>query len=121
MKKLLYTLLAVSLIFSACKKEEDNASSQFSGSWTGTYSGDDSGVWAATISSTGNINGSATNSLGDNQTLSGSVTTNGSFSATVGTGTLGSNFVGQFSGNSGSGTWSNSSVGFTGTWEGDKQ
>jgi hypothetical protein len=118
MKKILLIVLLIPLLFTTCKKEEDNT---FSGSWTGTYSGDDYGIWAATISSTGNINGSATNSLGDNQTLSGSVTTNGSFSATVGTGTLGSNFVGQFSGNSGSGTWSNSSVGFTGTWEGDKQ
>ena len=119
MKKLLYTLLAVSIIFSACKKEEED--NIFTGNWTGTYSGDDSGVWAATISSTGDINGSSTNSIGDNQNLSGSVTSNGSFSATAGSGTLGSNFVGQLSGNSGSGTWTNSSVGFTGTWEGDKQ
>ena len=119
MKKLFYILLAVSLIFSSCKKEEED--NIFSGNWTGTYSGNDSGVWAATISSTGDINGSSTNSSGDNQNLSGSVTSNGSFSATAGTGTLGSNFVGQLSGNSGSGTWSISSVGFTGTWEGYKQ
>jgi len=124
MKKILLIVLLIPLLFTTCKKEEDNTSStssQFSGSWTGTYSGDDSGVWAATISSTGDVNGNSTNANGDNQTLSGSVTNSGSFSATVGTGTLGSNFVGQFSGNSGSGTWSNSSVGFTGTWEGDKK
>ena len=37
MKKLLYTLLAVSLIFSACKKEEedDTTSSPFIGFWEG--------------------------------------------------------------------------------------
>ena len=129
MKKLLYILLAVSLIFSACKKDNNNnnntntsTNSQFSGDWEGTFSGDDYGYWTAIISSTGNINGSTvSNQTGDLQTLNGSVTNSGSFSATVGTGTLGSNFVGQFSGNSGSGTWSNSSVGFTGTWEGDKQ
>ena len=53
--------------------------------------------------------------------VNGSVTNSGSFSATAGTGTLGTNFVGQFSGNSGSGTWINSSVSYTGTWEGSKE
>ena len=121
MKKLLYTLLAVSILFATCKKEDSTPNSQFTGSWTGTYSGGDSGIWAATISLNGAVNGSSTNANGDNQTLSGSVTNSGSFSATVGTGSLGSNFVGQFSRNSGNGTWSNSAAGLTGTWEGNKQ
>ena len=123
MKKLLYTFLAVSILFSACNKDDDNTTtnSQFSGNWTGTYSGGDSGIWDATISLNGAVNGSSTNANGDNQTLSGSVTNSGSFSATVGVGSLGSNFVGQFSGNSGNGTWSNSAASLTGTWEGTKQ
>ena len=125
MKKILYTFLAVSIIFAACKKDDNNTAtatnSQFSGDWAGTFSGDDSGLWTAIISSTGSIDGSSTSSSAGNQTLSGSVTNSGSFAATVGTGTLGSEFVGQFSGNSGSGTWSNLSAGFTGTWEGTKQ
>ena len=38
MKKLLYTLLAVSIIFSACKKEEedDTPNSPFVGYWSGS-------------------------------------------------------------------------------------
>ena len=124
MKKLLYTLLAVSILFSACKKDKNNTTtatnSQFSGNWEGTFSGDDYGYWTAIISSTGNISGSTVSDQnGELQTISGSVTNSGSFSATDGTGTLGSNFVGQLSGNSGSGTWSASSV--AGTWEGDKE
>ena len=119
MKKILYIFLATSLIFSSCSEDDDT--NQFSGDWAGTYSGDDSGVWAATVSTSGAVNGNSTNANGDNQTLNGSVTNSGSFSATVGTGSLGSDFVGQLSGNSGNGTWSNSVLSFTGTWQGTKQ
>jgi len=119
MKKLLYIFLATSLIFSSCSDDDDT--NQFTGNWTGTYSGDDSGIWIATIVANGSVNGNSTNSNGDDQTLSGSVTNNGSFSATVGTGSLGSNFSGQLSGNSGNGTWSNSALSFDGTWQGTKQ
>ena len=123
MKKLFYTFLAVSILFCACKKDDDNTTtnSQFSGNWTGTYSGGDSGVWAATISLNGAVNGSSTNANGDNQTLSGSVTNSGSFSAAVGVGSLESTFIGELSGNSGNGTWSNSAANLSGTWLGTKQ
>ena len=126
MRKILYTLLAAFILFSACKKDNNNTTtsinSQFSGNWEGTFTGDDSGYWTAIISSTGNIDGSSFSyQTGDLQNLNGSVTNSGSFSATAGTGTLGTNFVGQFSGNSGSGTWINSSVSYTGTWEGSKE
>jgi len=126
MKKLLYIFLATSLIFTACKKEDDSSTTptpnQFSGNWAGTYSGDDSGMWAATISLNGAVNGNSTNSNGDNQTLSGSVTNSGSFSATVGTGSLGSDFIGQLSGDTANGTWKLSiDTTFNGTWEGAKQ
>ena len=40
MKKLLYTLLAVSLIFSACKKENDSPVHTNSSIYSGTYIGD---------------------------------------------------------------------------------
>jgi hypothetical protein len=124
MKKLLYIFLATSLMFTSCSEDDDATAAitnQFSGNWTGTYSGGDSGVWAATMALNGAVNGSSTNANGNNQTLSGSVTNSGSFSATVGTGTLGSEFIGTLSGNTGNGTWSNSAAGLTGTWEGVKQ
>ena len=121
MKKLLYIFLATSLIFSSCSDDDDDDTNQFTGNWTGTYSGDDSGICIATIAANGSVNGNSTNSNEDDQTLSGSVTNNGSFSATVGTGSLGSNFSGQLSGNSGNGTCSNSALSFDGTWQGTKQ
>jgi hypothetical protein len=117
MKKLLYLFLAVSFIFAACKKDDDN---QFSGNWTGTYTGDDSGIWTATITTNGEVNGNSTNANGDLQSLSGTVTNSGTFSATVGTGSLGSSFTGTLSGNNGVGVWENLALQYTGTWAGTK-
>ena len=124
MKKLLYTLLAVSIIFSACKKEEeDNPNSPFIGYWSGYYYQEDSSTvvasWNATISSAGEINGDAILS-GDTMLvdLIGTVTNSGVFDAAIGTGTYGVDFDGLLNGNYGSGQWSSSLDGSTGFWEG---
>ena len=119
MKKLLYTFLAVSIIFLACKKEEENPSSPFVGYWSGNYSGDYDGQWDANISSAGEINGGAYSvDLPEGVDLNGTVTNSGDFTAIIGTGSLGINFIGQLSGNSGSGTWSSSTDSSIGTWVG---
>ena len=121
MKKLLLILLCLPILFTTCKKEEkDNPNSPFIGYWSGTYSGDDvSGFWNGTISSNGEINGEASSvDLPEGVDLNGTVTNSGDFTAIIGTGSLGINFIGQLSGNSGSGTWSSSTNGWTGTWEG---
>ena len=123
MKKLLLILLCLPLLFNACKKEEgeNNPDSPFVGYWSGTYSGDDaSGFWNGTISSNGEINGGASSvDLPDEGfDLNGTVTNSGDFTAIMGTGLLGINFIGQLSGNSGSGTWSSSADSSIGTWEG---
>ena len=120
MKKLLYTLLAVTVIFSACKKEEENPSSPFVGYWSGNYSGDYYGQWNANISSSGEINGEAYSiDFPEGVNLNGTVTNSGDFTAIIGTGSQGINFIGQLSGNSGSGTWSSSTDSSTGFWEGN--
>ena len=124
MKKLLYTLLAVSLIFSACKKEEedDTTSSPFIGYWSGYYYQEDStnvGAWNADISSSGEINGTAISSAApEGVDLIGTVTNSGIFDAAIGTGTYGVAFEGQLNGNYGSGEWSSSIDGSSGFWEG---
>tara|TARA_B110000444_G_scaffold149825_1_gene140163 strand:+ start:191 stop:580 length:390 start_codon:yes stop_codon:yes gene_type:complete len=124
MKKLLYTLLAVSLIFSACKKEEedDTTSSPFIGYWSGYYYQEDStnvGAWNADISSSGEINGTAISSAAPQGVdLIGTVTNSGIFDAAIGTGTYGVAFEGQLNGNYGSGEWSSSIDGSSGFWEG---
>ena len=124
MKKLLYTLLAVSLIFSACKKEEedDTTSSPFIGYWSGYYYQEDStnvGAWNADISSSGEINGTAISSAApEGVDLIGTVTNSGIFDAAIGTGAYGVAFEGQLNGNYGSGEWSSSIDGSSGFWEG---
>ena len=124
MKKLLYTLLAVSLIFSSCKKEEedDTTSSPFIGYWSGYYYQEDStnvGAWNADISSSGEINGTAISSAApEGVDLIGTVTNSGIFDAAIGTGNYGVAFEGQLNGNYGSGEWSSSTDGSSGFWEG---
>jgi len=122
MRKILYILLLTSIIFSACKEEENNPDSPFIGYWSGNYSGDDdSGIWNGTISANGDINGTASSSssdLPDFINLNGTVTNSGSFTAAIGVGSSGINFIGQLSGNSGNGTWSSTTNGWSGTWQG---
>jgi len=120
MKKLLLILLCLPLLFTTCKKEEEeNPSSPFVGYWSGNYSGDYDGHWNANISSAGEINGEAYSvDLPEGIDLNGTVTNSGDFTAIMGTGLLGINFIGQLSGNSGSGTWSSSADSSIGTWEG---
>ena len=129
MKKLLLILLCLPLLFTTCKKEdEDSDNSPFVGLWSGTYAGDTtlsndsandaSGIWNATISSNGEINGTSSSvDVPDGILLTGTVTNGGDFNATIGEDSLAINLIGELNGNYGSGTW-NSLYGFTGTWEG---
>ena len=123
MKKLLLILLCLPLLFTTCKKEdeEENPNSPFIGYWSGYYFQDNTqiGAWNADISSSGEINGSAY--LNGDVTfvdLIGTVTNSGVFNAAIGTGTYGVDFDGQLNGNYGSGQWSSSIDGSTGVWEG---
>jgi len=99
MKKLLYTLLAVSIIFSACKKEdeEENPNSPFIGYWSGKYYQEDSttqiGIWNGDISSSGEINCQAISvDVPEGVDLIGTVTNSGIFDAAIGTGDYGVTF-----------------------------
>jgi hypothetical protein len=75
--------------------------------------------WNANISSSLEINGGAYSiDLFQGVDLNGTVTNSGDFTAIIGTGSQGINFIGQLSGNSGSGTWISSTDSSTGTWEG---
>lgn len=125
MKKQLYTFLAVLIIFSACKKEDEESTSNnspFIGYWSGYYYQEDStntGAWNADISSTGEINGTAISSAApEGVDLIGTVTNSGIFDAAIGTGTYGVSFEGQLNGNYGSGEWNSSIDGSSGFWEG---
>ena len=121
MKKLLYTFLAVSIICSACKKEDEettkNATSPFIGYWTGNYSGDESGNWNGTISADGNCVGEATTTDFGSVILTGEVTNNGGFQAAIGSGEYGITFIGEIDSNYAYGGWT-STLGGSGEWEG---
>ena len=121
MKKLLYTFLAISLIFSACEKEESSsnnssATSPFSGMWVGTYDGDESGTWWGTVSADGAITGVAGPYTG-----TGNVENDGEWF--FGNVSSGATFDGIANGSTVDGTWTNSSVQpiISGSWEGYKQ
>ena len=122
MKKLLLILLCLTMIFSSCKKEDEEiTNSPFVGYWSGYYFQDNTqiGAWNANISFSGEINGSAyLNGDVEFVDLIGTVTNSGVFNAAIGTGTYGVDFDGQLNGNYGSGQWSSSIDGATGSWEG---
>ncbi|MDA9669123.1 hypothetical protein N9T62_01015 [bacterium] len=123
MKKLLYILLCLPLLFTTCKKEEEeeNPNSPFIGYWSGSYYQDSTviGSWNANISLSGEINGTAISvDTPQGVDLIGTVTNSGVFDAAIGTGTYGVDFDGQLNGNYGSGQWSSSIDGSTGFWDG---
>ena len=120
------TFLLLILFFfsiSSCSKDDDNSTKpiDLAGNWSGTFTGDVSGTWKATISESGIVTGTAlviTPSTLSN--LNGNVNSDGKFTATVGTTSLGYNFYGELNGKSGSGTWKNTSKTQSGTWDGNK-
>ena len=126
MKKLLYTFLAVSIIFSAC--EEDTPlqalgnNNPFAGNWSGVYSGGESGIWSGTVTSSGNfINGVIVSSDQDYYLASGSVSNSGTFDLVMGTVTTGAVFEGNATGNNIIGTWENALESLEGNWSGNKE
>lgn len=128
MKKTIWILL-LSFFFVGCSKDDDNDvnTSAYAGVWLGTYSGDDdNGIWQVTISNTGEVNGTASSYVFEEQySLSGTVTEAGVMNLTVGNASSGSTFVGQLDAENGtgSGTWVNNVVDppINGTWIGVKQ
>ena len=116
MKNKIYLLLVILMVFIGCSKGGSSDSNCiYDGYWTGTYSGDESGIVYGSISNC-SISGYVDDGI-DSYPVSGSVTNNGAFSATAGSASTGAVFQGQLSGNTGSGTWINASAGLQGTWE----
>ena len=122
MKKGFYLILIL-LNFSiySCSKDDDN-SSELAGNWSGTFSGDVIGTWSATISESGVVTGTTmVTSFSIEAELNGNVSSDGKFTATAGTTSLGYIFDGQLNGSTGSGTWKNASGTQSGNWSGVKK
>lgn len=123
MKKLIF-LPALILLFIGTSCSEDGGEeidSSFVGSWSGTYSGDDRGIWTVNVSASGNVTGTATSSFTqDSADINGRVTDNGALSATVGS-SEDRTFVGQLGDdNEAGGTWVDDRRDQNGTWTGRK-
>ena len=124
MRKLLYLpALVLLLIATSCSKDDEGTEIDPSlvGSWSGSYSGDDRGVWTVNVSSTGNVTGTATSSFtSDSADIRGRVADNGSLSATLGN-SEDREFLGQLEEtNEAGGTWVDNRRGQNGTWTGVK-
>ena len=118
-------LMSVLLIF-ACSSggdespEDFNSDSDLVGDWVAVYEGDDYGTAEMTVSSSGIITGYADGF----SPISGTVSNNGNLTATSGSVDTGYNTT--YSGNlqtngTGSGTWSSSISGYSGTLIATKQ
>ena len=133
MKKLLTILLCLPLLFTACKKEDDNNSPQstqspFTGSWSGSFQGNDSygnvdyGNWSGNISSSGVLNGEGWSYAEGDLVGTGNVTNSGTLNAsfTSGITSTGATFTGTLIVVTAWGEWENLDYGFSGLWHGKK-
>jgi len=129
MKNLLYTFLAILVVFFVACEEDDVK--PFEGTWKGTYSGGDSGTWEATVTYSSNdgvgvVIGTTTSSnaiWGGNSQIAGALGSDGTITAAIGTTNDGGEWVGKFEKTHASGSWkgkdqNGSSI--EGTWTGKK-
>ena len=125
MKKLIFLpILILTILITSCSSDDDNSSSSiFEGNWSGQYTGnDDNGNWTVNINSDGIVSGTATSTVfSESYDINGTTSENGTLTATLGTTSAGGEFIGQLNGNSGNGTWTNTSVNYNGNWTGSKQ
>jgi len=112
--KLFLVLIAVTLIFQACSSDDVNDPiteiSQYAGTWSGTYNGDDNGTWTITFSADGLfVSGSGYSNVADVtfKTTSATVTADGGITSRAENGTVG---TAQVNGDTVNGTWVNGDV-----------
>ena len=123
------TLLKISLLFIVlftvgCSKDDEDTGDLelYVGSWSGTFSGSDSGTFLVTIYIDGEVSGTAfSNNLKQNIPLNGEIDESGNFDAVLGVSDSGASFTGKFTETKASGTWKNPPLNFSGTWNGVKQ
>ena len=128
MKNLLLSFLVViAIFFVAC--EEDDVK-PFEGTWSGTYTGGDSGTWEATVTyssddGVGVVTGTTTssNAGGGNSQIAGALGSDGTITAAIGTTNDGGEWLGKFEKKDASGTWKSKDPNgnsVEGTWTGKK-
>lgn len=125
MKKVCWLLVAIVAITLSCEKDKVADKSTFSGTWSGQYTGSDQGTWSVTVSGNGIISGTGQSGrTGRTFDMSGNISDDGSFKATIGTVATGSEFTGKLTEEgAASGTWTNAATTppQSGTWSGRRQ
>ncbi|WP_318309221.1 hypothetical protein [Flagellimonas crocea] len=120
--KIIYVILALVVGVSCSNNDEGDAQQViFAGNWSGTYVGDDSGTWTASIDDEGTVQGEALSNDSDQPLpLEGRIDSSGDFRATLGSVQFGATFEGVFTQENASGTWENETYEISGTWTGTK-
>ena len=126
MRKILLVLLFFGLFFLACEEYDIKP---FEGTWKGTYSGGDAGIWEAVVKyssddGVGVVTGTTTSDNdGSIQQIAGALGSDGTITAAIGTTQTGGEWVGKFDKNDASGTWKGkdpNGASIEGTWTGKK-
>lgn len=133
MKKHFITLLIIlplALGVISCSSNDDaphehvNPYDKFKGSWSGTFSGGDSGTWAASIDKDGKVTGTITSNSIASATfaLSGKISENGTVDMNY---TYNNQEIGTMTGtmaeSTASGKWESPVQKLEGTWQGSKK
>ena len=129
MKKIILALAVGFIAFanSSCSSDDNTTESvitesKFKGVWGGTYSGQASGNWNATIDENGIFVGQASSPLASTVfTMKGTISDSGVLDADF---YVNDAVVGEFNGtlntNTGQGNWTNTLLNLSGNWQGTK-
>jgi hypothetical protein len=113
----------MTLLVLGCSSGSDEEETEIDlyGNWLGVIEGSDSGVFGVYIYPDGQVTGSATISQLGTFSINGNTTVSGKITAVIETEGNGRSFIGQFTSDSGSGTWKDNQQGISGTWRTTKK
>lgn len=122
MKKL-FLLLLTAFLFIGCSSDDDTIY-DYVGTWSGSYDGNDKGVWNFVVDESGKVVGTMHSDVNnENYSITGNLSETGDLNARVGLPSQG-DFKGTLTTEKkGNGNWSNSipTPAKSGTWKGEKK
>lgn len=130
MKNLFLFLTVMTFTFQSCSSDDDSNdidnepqtadNSQYAGTWSGTYDGDDTGTWSFVISEAGNfVSGRSHSNNGNVSNYSNvTITASGQVYSLSGDGSTG---VAQITGEYLTGTWEHSNLNISGAINGSRE
>lgn len=121
MKKL-FLLLVTTFLLIGCSSNDESIY-DYVGTWSGTYDGNDKGLWNFVVADDGKVTGTMhSETLNENYNISGHLDSSGQLTAEVGLPSDG-NFTGVLAEKKGNGNWNNDlpNPPRAGTWTGEKK